>query len=68
MVHNVIDVAEKVLLPSMKRQPGNSPYKMCLNFRLLATSSGNLRTNLIFGLLEGHLQEEKKAIEVISML
>eukprot|EP00171_Calliarthron_tuberculosum_P005258 IDg5258t1 len=67
-LHLVFDFAEKVLLPSMKEQPGNLHFITGLRFDIFGVSTSNLNCNFIFGLPEGFWPNGKSANEVLSML
>ncbi len=67
-VHLVIDLAEKVLLPSVEMQPGNLLFVTGRKFDFFGVSRSNEGTNTIFGLPEGHWPGGKTANEVVSML
>lgn len=66
--HLVFDFAEKVLLPSFRKQPGCLHFITGLKFDLFGVSSSNMNTNFVFGLPEGHWPNGKTANEVLSML
>lgn len=68
LTHVVFDFAEKVLLPSYRRQPGCLHFITGLKLDLFGASSSNLRTNFVFALPEGHWPNGKTADEVLSML
>eukprot|EP00171_Calliarthron_tuberculosum_P003911 IDg3911t1 len=53
-LHLMFDSAEKVLLPSMERQPGNLQFVTGLEYDLFAISNSNDAETTVFGLAEGH--------------
>lgn len=68
LIHIVFDFAEKVSLPSYRKQPGCLYFVTGLKFDLFGVSSSNLKTQYVFGLPEGHWPNAKTADEVASML
>ena len=68
LVRIVFDFAEKALLPSFTRQPGSLHFITGLRFDLFGGSCSKLRTNVVFGLPEGHCPGDKTADTVLSML
>eukprot|EP00171_Calliarthron_tuberculosum_P022537 IDg22537t1 len=67
-VHVTFDFAEKVLLPVLKRQPGQLHFITGLKFDLFAAASSNLDKVFVYGLPEGFWPHGKTANEVISMV
>lgn len=67
-VHMVFDFAEKVLLPSMERQPGSLHFVTGLKYDMFGISNSNEGTANVYGLPEGHWPGTKGPNSVISML
>lgn len=68
LTHVVFYFAEKVLLPTYRRQPGCLHFTTGLRMDLFGGSSSNLRTNFVFALPEGHWPYSKTADAVLSIL
>lgn len=67
-VHVTFDFAEKVLLPSLKRQPGQLHFVTGLKFDIFGAASSNLDKVFVYGLPEGYWPNSKTANEVLSMV
>lgn len=68
VLHLIMDFAEKVLLPSLVRQPGQLHFVTGLKLDLFAVSCGNKSKNYVFSLPEGYWPGGKTANEVLSMV
>lgn len=67
-LHLIMDFAEKVLLPSLVKQPGQLHFVTGLKLDLFCISCANNSTNYVFNLPEGYWPGGKNANEVLSML
>jgi len=67
-VHLTFDFAEKVLLPSLLRKPGQLHFVTGLKFDIFGICSSNLDLVYVFGLVEGHWPNNKTGNEVCSMI
>lgn len=65
VLHCVMDFAEKVLLPSLIKQPGQLQFTTRLKFDFFGVSLSNLRPNFVFYLPEGHCPSGKSADQTI---
>lgn len=67
-IHLTFYFAEKVLLPALKRQPGQLHFVTGLKFDIFGVASSNVNKILLYGLPEGHWPQGRTANEVLSML
>ncbi len=68
VVHLTFDSAEKVTLPSIKRQPGQLHFVTGLKYDKFGITYTNIGLPKVFGLPEGYWSESKDATSVFSML
>ena len=67
-IHLIFDFAEKILLPSLLKQPGQLHFITGIKFDFFGVSSSNYDETYIYGLPEGHWPGGKTCNEVSSML